>query len=147
MVEDQDLGGGLFGEVVPFLSRVVGDGTVKVVVGQEAEVHVETVENLVLWLERTGVHHCQWIVHHLLWVQWLPESQHHAQLLLLSVQRPGQSVRLGPVGEAGEGELLIELVSLLVVLVVVEVGSHGPDRVSYLVASPHQVCQPLEPLN
>ena len=139
MVEDQDLGGGLFGEVVPFLSRVVGDGTVKVVVGQEAEVHVETVENLVLWLERAGVHHCQGIVHHLLWVQWLPESQHHAQLLLLSVQRAGQNMRLGPVGEAGEGELLVELVSLLIVLVVVQMGSQGPRLVSRLVASPHKV--------
>ena len=138
-MEDEDLCCGLFGVVVPLLAGVVGNGTVEVIECCKAKVHVEIVENLVFWLECTGVHDSQRIVHHLFGVQGHPHPQHHAQPLLLSVQGPGQDVWLRPVGEGGEGELLVELLPLRVVLVVVKMRPDGPRLVQELVASPHQV--------
>ena len=138
-MEDEDLCCGLFGVVVPLLAGVVGDGTVQVIVSCQDKVHVEIVENLVFWVEGSSVHDSQRIVHHLFGVQGHPHPQHHAQPLLLSVQGPGQDVWLRPVGEGGEGKLLVEFLPLSVVLVVVKMRPEGPRLVSKLIASPHEV--------
>jgi len=145
-MEHQDLRGGLLGVVVPGLVGAVGDGSVEVVESHENHVHVKVVENLVLWAEGSGIHDSQRIVHHLFRVERHPESQHDAELLLVSVETPSESVGLCPAGEGGEGELLVEPGSLLVVLMVVKVGSQGSGLVSRLVSSSHQVGEPLNPL-
>ena len=124
----------------------MGDGTIEVVECCEYHVDVQVIQNLVLWLEGCGVHDCQRIVHDLLRVERDPQPQHHPQLLLLGVQGACQHVRLRPVGEGWQRELLVEFLPLSVVLVVVEVRPEGPRLVSRLVTSPHQVGQPLNPL-
>ena len=65
LVEDENLPGWLSGVVPPLLVRTVWYGTVQIVERVRNKVNVELIGNLILRLERSGIHDSQRVVAYL----------------------------------------------------------------------------------
>ena len=64
-MEDENFPGWLFGVVIPTLIRTVWYGTVQIMERIHNKIDVELIGNLVLRLERSGIHDSQGVVTYL----------------------------------------------------------------------------------
>lgn len=128
-MEDENLSSGLSGIVIPALIRTVGYRSIQVVEESHDKVNVELVGNLILRLERSGVHYCQRVIADLRGVERLPDAQHDSKLFLLGVKQAKQNMSLCSIGKRHWWKLLMKIFSHFVVLVVVKMGTKSSRSV------------------